>query len=113
MWQILKDFVVKFQLLQGRKAVYRPGWDCHGLPIELKVSCKLIGLSLHPFTLHIILKGSARQGEVCREMVCVDRMHKQGHVLVGQGIPDGQCHSEGHVDGCRWCRRCQSSSGLS
>ena len=35
--QILKDFIVKFQLLQGRKAAYRPGWDCHGLPIELKV----------------------------------------------------------------------------
>lgn len=39
MVQILKDFIVKFQLLQGRKSVYRPGWDCHGLPIELKASC--------------------------------------------------------------------------
>ncbi|KAK9813953.1 hypothetical protein WJX73_006457 [Symbiochloris irregularis] len=35
--KILKDVIVKFQLLQGRKATYRPGWDCHGLPIELKV----------------------------------------------------------------------------
>jgi isoleucyl-tRNA synthetase len=25
------------QLLQGRKVYYVPGWDCHGLPIELKV----------------------------------------------------------------------------
>jgi isoleucyl-tRNA synthetase len=33
----LKDIVNKFQLLQGRKARYIPGWDCHGLPIELKV----------------------------------------------------------------------------
>jgi isoleucyl-tRNA synthetase len=24
------------QLLQGRKVYYVPGWDCHGLPIELK-----------------------------------------------------------------------------
>lgn len=33
----LKDIINKYQLLQGRKAEYVPGWDCHGLPIELKV----------------------------------------------------------------------------
>jgi isoleucyl-tRNA synthetase len=33
----LKDIINKFQLLQGRKVRYVPGWDCHGLPIELKV----------------------------------------------------------------------------
>lgn len=35
--KILKDTINKFQLLQGRKVRYVPGWDCHGLPIELKV----------------------------------------------------------------------------
>lgn len=35
--KILKDFVNKFQLLKGRQVRYIPGWDCHGLPIELKV----------------------------------------------------------------------------
>jgi len=35
--KILKDIINKFQLLQGRKVRYIPGWDCHGLPIELKV----------------------------------------------------------------------------
>jgi len=35
--KILKDIINKFHLLQGRKARYVPGWDCHGLPIELKV----------------------------------------------------------------------------
>jgi tRNA synthetases class I (I, L, M and V) len=35
--QVLKDIIVKYQLLAGRKAKYVPGWDCHGLPIELKV----------------------------------------------------------------------------
>lgn len=35
--KILKDFINRFQLLQGRKVVFVPGWDCHGLPIELKV----------------------------------------------------------------------------
>ncbi|MBW4517753.1 MAG: isoleucine--tRNA ligase [Timaviella obliquedivisa GSE-PSE-MK23-08B] len=33
----LKDIVNKYQLLKGRKVRYVPGWDCHGLPIELKV----------------------------------------------------------------------------
>ena len=35
--KILKDIINRFQLLQGRKVRYIPGWDCHGLPIELKV----------------------------------------------------------------------------
>ena len=35
--KVLKDFILKFELLQGKKARYVPGWDCHGLPIELKV----------------------------------------------------------------------------
>lgn len=33
--KILKDLVVKFHLLQGRRAVFVPGWDNHGLPTEL------------------------------------------------------------------------------
>lgn len=35
--KVLKDFILKFELLQGKRARYVPGWDCHGLPIELKV----------------------------------------------------------------------------
>ena len=35
--KILKDIVNKHQLLQGKRAKFVPGWDCHGLPIELKV----------------------------------------------------------------------------
>jgi len=35
--KILKDIINRYQLLQGRKVRYVPGWDCHGLPIELKV----------------------------------------------------------------------------
>jgi isoleucyl-tRNA synthetase len=36
--KILKDFIVKHQGLLGRDAPYVPGWDCHGLPIEFKVT---------------------------------------------------------------------------
>jgi isoleucyl-tRNA synthetase len=35
--KILKDIINRYQILQGRKVRYVPGWDCHGLPIELKV----------------------------------------------------------------------------
>jgi len=34
---ILKDAVVRTQMLLGKDAPYIPGWDCHGLPIEWKV----------------------------------------------------------------------------
>src|SRR3954471_4753789 len=33
----LKDFVVKSKNMAGFDAPYVPGWDCHGLPIEIKV----------------------------------------------------------------------------
>jgi len=38
--KILKDVVVKSKLLAGFDAPYVPGWDCHGLPIELAVEKK-------------------------------------------------------------------------
>src|SRR5436190_1645440 len=36
--KILKDFIIKYKTLRGYSAPYVPGWDCHGLPIEFKVS---------------------------------------------------------------------------
>jgi isoleucyl-tRNA synthetase len=36
--KILKDIILKSRTLQGLQAPYVPGWDCHGLPIEFKVS---------------------------------------------------------------------------
>lgn len=35
--KILKDFINRKQALNGKQVHYIPGWDCHGLPIELKV----------------------------------------------------------------------------
>lgn len=35
--KILKDIIIKSKTLAGYKAPYLPGWDCHGLPIELQV----------------------------------------------------------------------------
>jgi isoleucyl-tRNA synthetase len=39
--KVLKDFVVKSHSMAGFDSPYVPGWDCHGLPIELKVDRQL------------------------------------------------------------------------
>ncbi|MGA3072470.1 MAG: isoleucine--tRNA ligase [Bryobacteraceae bacterium] len=39
--KILKDFIVKSKTMAGFDAPYVPGWDCHGLPIEIKVDSEL------------------------------------------------------------------------
>jgi isoleucyl-tRNA synthetase len=42
----LKDFIVKSKTMAGFDAPYVPGWDCHGLPIEIKVDKELGGKKL-------------------------------------------------------------------
>lgn len=54
--KILKDIIVKSKTLAGFDAPYVPGWDCHGLPIELQVE-KQHGKDIPP----------ARFRELCRE----------------------------------------------
>ena len=39
--KVLKDITIKYRNLAGYKAAFIPGWDCHGLPIELNVTKKL------------------------------------------------------------------------
>ncbi len=39
--KIIKDFIVKSKTLAGFDSPYVPGWDCHGLPIEIKVDAEL------------------------------------------------------------------------
>jgi isoleucyl-tRNA synthetase len=53
--KILKDIIVKAKTLSGFDAPYVPGWDCHGLPIELQVE-KTHGKNIDP----------ARFRELCR-----------------------------------------------
>ena len=54
--KVLKDIIVKSKTLSGFDAPYVPGWDCHGLPIELQVE-KKHGKAIAP----------ARFRELCRE----------------------------------------------
>jgi hypothetical protein len=39
--KVLKDIIVKYRAMTGWQAPYIPGWDCHGLPIELQVEKEL------------------------------------------------------------------------
>src|SRR5690554_1406850 len=38
--KILKDIIVKSRAMAGYDAVYVPGWDCHGMPIEIQIEKK-------------------------------------------------------------------------
>lgn len=69
--KILKDIIVKYKAMSGFQATYVPGWDCHGLPIELK-ALKQIGVengAIDPVTLR----------KHCREfaMSCLDSQKAQ------------------------------------
>ena len=39
--KILKDAFTKYHRMQGKHVPVRPGWDCHGLPIEHKVTSEM------------------------------------------------------------------------
>jgi isoleucyl-tRNA synthetase len=51
--KILKDIVVKSRSMMGFDAHYRPGWDCHGLPIEHRVDRELKDLKKEMTSLEI------------------------------------------------------------
>ncbi len=51
--KILKDFIVKSRQMAGYDAVYVPGWDCHGLPIEYQVTKNLGDEACNKTTLEI------------------------------------------------------------
>lgn len=69
--KVLKDIVIKYKNLAGFHAAFQPGWDCHGLPIELNVTKKLAakGKELEP----------AQIRKICREeaMSWVEKQKEQ------------------------------------
>jgi isoleucyl-tRNA synthetase len=58
--KILKDIVVKTRQMNGFDAQYVPGWDCHGMPIEIQIE-KLYGKNLP--TKDVLEKARAYAGE--------------------------------------------------
>ncbi len=61
--KILKDIVVKSKALAGFDTPYIPGWDCHGLPIELAVEKKIgkAGLQVDPAAFRRACRAYARE----------------------------------------------------
>lgn len=57
--KILKDIVLKCKRMNGFEAPYVPGWDCHGLPIELQVE-KNLGSKKHQIS-------KTEMRKLCRE----------------------------------------------
>ncbi len=58
----LKDFVVKSKTMAGFDSPYVPGWDCHGLPIEIKVDEQLgrKKLEMDPIAVRAACRGYAQ-----------------------------------------------------
>ncbi len=60
--KILKDFCVKSRSMMGYWAPYVPGWDCHGLPIEIKVEEEL-GAKKHEMPVIEIRRAARKHAE--------------------------------------------------
>ena len=60
--KILKDFVVKSRTMAGYRVTYRPGWDCHGLPIELQIE-KEQGRKVRDMEIHAFRKACRAYAE--------------------------------------------------
>lgn len=73
--KILKDIINRFEMLAHDKQVhYRPGWDCHGLPIEMKALERHIAAKRDPKTL-----SAAEIRATCRELALemIDKQRAQ------------------------------------
>lgn len=69
--KILKDIIVKFKAMTGFSTPFVPGWDCHGLPIELR-ALKELGIDNKKVDVAELRKN-------CREFAisCLDRQKEQ------------------------------------
>ena len=72
--KILKDIIVKSKTMSGFDAPYVPGWDCHGLPIELVVE-KAHGKNIDP----------AKFRELCRAYAA-EQVEKQTKDFIRLGV---------------------------
>lgn len=72
--KILKDIIVKAKTLSGFDAPYVPGWDCHGLPIELQVE-KTHGKNIAP----------AKFRELCRAYAA-EQIERQKKDFIRLGV---------------------------
>jgi isoleucyl-tRNA synthetase len=82
--KILKDMVVKSRTMAGFDAPYVPGWDCHGMPIEIQIE-KLYGKNLP--TAEVLHQGARLRARADRPPA--RGLHPPGRAgRVGQSIHD-------------------------
>lgn len=70
--KILKDIRNRFEILRGRQVHYIPGWDCHGLPIELKALGELGTSDLEPLQIRQKARAFA-EGAIARQKAAFQR----------------------------------------
>ncbi|KAM9777966.1 isoleucine--tRNA ligase, mitochondrial [Neosynchiropus ocellatus] len=70
--KILKDIRNRFEMLRGRQVHYVPGWDCHGLPIELKALGELGPQDLSPLQIRQRARKFA-EGAIARQKAAFQR----------------------------------------
>ncbi len=123
--KILKDIIVKSKWLSGFDAPYVPGWDCHGLPIELQVEKKVgkVGRKVDARGFRDACRDyAARQvkkqskdfqrlgvlGDWSRPYLTMNHQFEADIIRAFGRVVDN-----GHVDqGCKpvyWCTDCQSA----
>lgn len=59
--KILKDAILRVQVQLGRRVTYRPSWDCHGLPIEMKALGGDASRALEPVKIRQVAKRLAKK----------------------------------------------------
>lgn len=83
--KILKDVILRYNILRGRKVNYIPGWDCHGLPVENKALEKL---KAEPNTLEpVAVRAAAKQ--TAEEAIQTQREEMMQFGLVGDWSKEG------------------------
>jgi isoleucyl-tRNA synthetase len=123
--KVLKDIIVKSKTLSGFDAPYVPGWDCHGLPIELNVEKKVgkAGVKVDAATFRRACREyAARQvdgqrkdfirlgvlGDWRRPYLTMDHRFEANIIrALGRIIDNGHLHKGSKP--VHWCTDCQSA----
>lgn len=121
--KILKDFIVKAKSMNGLDSPYIPGWDCHGLPIELQVEKNLGKKQVSPREFRDACREYARQ-QVEKQSKDFQRLGVMGDWANPYLTMDfkteadivralGRIIAAGHVDKgfkpVHWCSECGSA----
>ena len=120
--KILKDIIVKSKTLAGYDAPYVPGWDCHGLPIELQVE-KKHGKAIAPAQFRQLCRAYAKE-QIARQKKDFIRLGVLGdwdHPYLTMDFQTeadimrtlGKVHQRGYLyqgqKPVNWCLDCQSA----